>query len=76
MLVYLRDGTAGVPANVVSASDDDSEAKRTKQWLDVGLGAQILRDLGVRSIMLRTSTPMNYVGLSGFGIEIAGVEGV
>ena len=76
VLVYLRDGTAGVPANVVSASDDDSEAKRTKQWLDVGLGAQILRDLGVRSIMLRTSTPMNYVGLSGFGIEIAGVEGV
>ena len=76
VLVYLRDGTAGVPANVVSASDDDSEAKRTKQWLDVGLGAQILRDLGVRSIMLRTSTPMNYVGLSGFGIEIADVEGV
>ncbi|MFV0281252.1 MAG: 3,4-dihydroxy-2-butanone-4-phosphate synthase [Rhodoblastus sp.] len=75
VLVYLRDGTAGVPANVVGAQDD-SEAKRTRQWLDVGLGSQILRDLGVRSIMLRTSTPMTYVGLSGFGIEISGVESV
>ena len=76
VLVYMRDGTAGVPANVVSAPETDSETKRIRQWLDVGLGAQILRDLGVRSIMLRTSTPMTYVGLSGFGIEIAGVEGV
>jgi 3,4-dihydroxy 2-butanone 4-phosphate synthase/GTP cyclohydrolase II len=76
VLVYMRDGTAGVPANVVSSSEDDSESKRTRQWLDVGLGAQILRDLGVRSIMLRTSTPMTYVGLAGFGIEIAGVEGI
>ena len=81
VLVYLRDGTAGVPANVVAAdggeaSEPDSETKRARQWLDVGLGAQILKDLGVRSILLRTSTPMTYVGLSGFGIEIAGVEGV
>ncbi|MDE2578679.1 MAG: 3,4-dihydroxy-2-butanone-4-phosphate synthase [Hyphomicrobiales bacterium] len=76
VLVYMRDGTAGVPANVVGAGDEDSEQKRTKHWLDVGLGAQILKDIGVRSIRLRTSTPMTYVGLSGFGIEIAGVEGV
>jgi 3,4-dihydroxy 2-butanone 4-phosphate synthase / GTP cyclohydrolase II len=70
----MRDGTAGVPANLVSAHEVDSDAKRTRQWLDVGLGAQILRDLGVHSILLRTSTPMTYVGLSGFGIEIAAVE--
>ncbi len=78
VLVYLRDGTAGVPVNVVTdeKKDDDSEQKRTRHWLDVGLGAQILKDLGVSSIRLRTSTPMTYVGLSGFGIEIAGVEGV
>lgn len=77
VLVYLRDGTAGVPANVVSNEEvDDSESKRTRHWLDVGLGAQILKDLGVRSILLRTSNPMTYVGLSGFGIEIAGVENV
>jgi 3,4-dihydroxy 2-butanone 4-phosphate synthase/GTP cyclohydrolase II len=35
--------------------------------------AQILRDLGVNSIRLRTDNPRIYVGLSGFGIEIAPV---
>jgi len=35
---------------------------------------QILRDLGVNSIRLRTDNPRTYVGLSGFGIEIAAVE--
>jgi len=41
----------------------------------VGLGAQILKDLGVTSIrLLTTSRPMTYVGLSGFGIEITGTE--
>ena len=48
---------------------------RTRQWREVGLGAQILKDLGVTSIrLLTTSRPMTYVGLSGFGIEIAGTE--
>jgi 3,4-dihydroxy 2-butanone 4-phosphate synthase / GTP cyclohydrolase II len=43
----------------------------------VGLGAQILKDLGVSSIRLLTSSrPMTYVGLSGFGIEIVGTEPV
>jgi 3,4-dihydroxy 2-butanone 4-phosphate synthase/GTP cyclohydrolase II len=53
-----------------------SEAKRIKEWREIGLGAQILRDLGISSIRLRTSTPMTYVGLSGFGIEITASEGV
>jgi 3,4-dihydroxy 2-butanone 4-phosphate synthase/GTP cyclohydrolase II len=44
----------------------------------VGLGAQILKDLGVSSIRLRSSTskPRAFVGLSGFGIEITAVEPV
>jgi 3,4-dihydroxy 2-butanone 4-phosphate synthase/GTP cyclohydrolase II len=37
----------------------------------VGLGAQILRDLGVRSIALISNAERQYVGLGGFGIEIA-----
>ena len=37
-------------------------------------GRPILRDLGVSLIRLRTDNPRTYVGLSGFGIEIAAVE--
>ena len=75
VLVYLRDGTAGVPANRATGPGD-SESARVREWREVGLGAQILRDLGVSSIRLRSSTPRKYVGLSGFGIEIVAVEGV
>lgn len=37
---------------------------------DYGIGAQILRDLGVRRIRLLTNNPKKVVGLSGYGLEI------
>src|ERR1700691_9875 len=73
-LIYLRDGSAGVPANLSGAHSNGSDDARETQWREVGLGAQILRDLGVSSIRLRTDNPRTYVRLSGFGIEIAAVE--
>ena len=72
VLVYLRDGAAGVPLNV--AGGENAEDSRQTLWREVGLGAQILRDLGVTSIRLRTDSPRKYVGLSGFGVEIAKIE--
>jgi 3,4-dihydroxy 2-butanone 4-phosphate synthase/GTP cyclohydrolase II len=44
---------------------------REQVWRDIGLGAQILRDLNVHSIRLIASSTRHYVGLSGFGIDIA-----
>jgi 3,4-dihydroxy 2-butanone 4-phosphate synthase/GTP cyclohydrolase II len=73
-LIYLRDGAAGVPANLSGAEQTSSDSARATLWREVGLGAQILRDLGVTSIRLRTDNPRTYVGLSGFGVEIAAVE--
>ena len=74
VFIYLRDGAAGVPARAGAPEAAASEADRTRQWREIGVGAQILRDLGIRSIRLRTATPRTYVGLSGFGIEIRGFE--
>jgi 3,4-dihydroxy 2-butanone 4-phosphate synthase/GTP cyclohydrolase II len=73
VLVYLRDGAAGVP---VAPLDEPSsaEADRNRQWREVGVGAQILRDLGVSSIRNLTSSTHDYKGLSGFGIEIVANE--
>ena len=72
VLVYLRDGTAGVPATALRSGteDDGSEAVRIKNWREIGVGAQILRDLGISSIRLLSSSERTYVGLSGFGIGI------
>jgi 3,4-dihydroxy 2-butanone 4-phosphate synthase / GTP cyclohydrolase II len=75
ILVLLRDGTAGVPVVSIPKTDTASGEARTRQWREVGLGAQILKELGVNSIRLLTSSRhTTYVGLSGFGIEIAGTE--
>lgn len=75
VLIYLRDGAAGVPVRSAHREEaEDSESLRTKQWREVGLGAQILKDLGISSIRLRTNSPVHYVGLSGFGIEITSYE--
>ncbi len=75
ILVYLREGTAGVPASKLNkpASDEDTGSARAREeaWRDVGLGAQILRDLSVKSIRQIASKSRHYVGLSGFGVEIA-----
>ncbi|WP_156386372.1 3,4-dihydroxy-2-butanone-4-phosphate synthase [Aureimonas sp. Leaf454] len=49
-----------------------SAQKRMQRWREVGIGAQILRDLGVRSISVVATQERSYVGLSGFGIEVAG----
>ena len=74
VFVFLRDGAAGVPTHAIPSADQSSEAMRTRQWREVGLGAQILKDLGISSIRLLTSAKLTYVGLGGFGIEILSTE--
>jgi 3,4-dihydroxy 2-butanone 4-phosphate synthase/GTP cyclohydrolase II len=74
VIVYLRDGSAGVPVTEIPSADSETEAARSRQWREVGLGAQILKDLGISSIRLLTSSQRTYVGLGGFGIEISATE--
>jgi 3,4-dihydroxy 2-butanone 4-phosphate synthase/GTP cyclohydrolase II len=47
-----------------------NEARGDKSFREFGIGAQILRDLGVRKLRLITSNPKNLIGLSGYGLEV------
>jgi 3,4-dihydroxy 2-butanone 4-phosphate synthase/GTP cyclohydrolase II len=74
VLVYLRDGTSGVPTTAIAEDTTSSELERSREWREVGLGAQILRDLRISSIQLHATRSRTYVGLAGFGIEIESTE--
>lgn len=82
IIVYLREGAAGVTPEsergVRGPTHSDTEAEshvstkiREDSWREIGLGAQILRDLDVSNIRLLASRKRHYVGLSGFGITIS-----
>ncbi|PKI63360.1 hypothetical protein CRG98_016248 [Punica granatum] len=58
------DGRDTVEANVELGLPVDSR--------EYGIGAQILRDLGVRTMRLMTNNPSKYVGLKGYGLTVAG----
>ncbi|HSC77680.1 MAG TPA: hypothetical protein VLB32_03875, partial [Candidatus Acidoferrales bacterium] len=49
---------------------DDALAQQRQIQRESGIGAQILRDLGVRNIRLLTNHPRKVPGLEGFGIRI------
>jgi 3,4-dihydroxy 2-butanone 4-phosphate synthase / GTP cyclohydrolase II len=76
VIVYLREGSVGVAHSGRNRpTSDDREGheearRREAEWREIGLGAQILKDLGVQSIDLIASRERHYVGLEGFGIKI------
>ena len=48
--------------------------ERRSQWLEVGVGAQILRDLGLSKIRLIAGRAVEYVGVEGFGLTLVDTE--
>lgn len=80
VVIYLREGSVGVGSvehnrKLGHGREGHSEAQqRESEWLEIGLGAQILKDLGIASIRLMSSRERHYVGLEGFGIRIESTE--
>jgi len=74
-LVYLHNATKGFsidrtvsPPRLCLHRDTQDRHQRTLR--QVGLGGQILSDLGIRKIQLLTNTPTHVPALQGFGVEI------
>ncbi|WP_260705323.1 3,4-dihydroxy-2-butanone-4-phosphate synthase [Edaphobacter flagellatus] len=80
-LVYLHNGSAGfgidrsvTPHRVTlhreQRAKEHNEERTQRTLRQVGLGGQILSDLGIHKIRLLTNRPTHVPALQGFGIEI------
>lgn len=84
VLVYLRghEGRGiglGHKLRAYNLQDDGRDTVEANEELglpvdsrEYGIGAQILRDIGVRTMRLMTNNPAKYVGLKGYGLAIVG----
>lgn len=66
VLLYMRQEESLVDKLKVLAEGTPPE----RQLRNYGIGAQILRDLGINSIRLLTNNPKPIAGIAGFGLEV------
>ena len=81
VILYLRQGGQGEQLFRDTSRADKHTNKNAEQastnpgsqlrdFRDYGIGAQILRDLGVRKMRLLTNSPRRLVSLPGYGLEV------
>jgi 3,4-dihydroxy 2-butanone 4-phosphate synthase/GTP cyclohydrolase II len=70
VLVYLHQTALGLRTEHGTIIGHDRNLTQAPPQHEVGIGAQILSDLGLHTIRLLTNHPRRMVALEGFGIEI------
>ncbi len=70
VLVYLHQTGLGLHTENARIVGHDRHVSQPPLQHEVGLGAQILSDLGLHTIRLLTNNPRRIVALEGFGIQI------
>ncbi len=79
VLLYVKRGSSGI-AGELDGSGGARKAQRLTtranspdaEFRDYGIGAQIIRDVGVRKMVVLSDTPPHLVNLPGYGLEIVG----
>ncbi|MDB5394577.1 MAG: 3,4-dihydroxy-2-butanone-4-phosphate synthase [Rhodospirillales bacterium] len=70
VVVLIREGYPTFLTDKLKARREGIEPNGGHELRDYGIGAQILRDLGVSEMVLLSNNPMTVVGLEGYGLKI------
>jgi 3,4-dihydroxy 2-butanone 4-phosphate synthase/GTP cyclohydrolase II len=78
VIVLIRNRTPNAISEAVSPRVTTGKPiGMDRRLLEIGLGSQILRQLGVTDMTLLTNSPSTrYVGLEGYGLKIVGTKGI
>jgi 3,4-dihydroxy 2-butanone 4-phosphate synthase/GTP cyclohydrolase II len=77
IIVLIRDLRPRSVSEWIQSRQADPRANRSQErrLVEIGIGSQILRDLGVSEMVLLTNQPQSrYIGLEGFGLRIVGTR--
>jgi len=70
VIVLIREGYPTFLSDKLKARQEGIEPDGGHELRDYGIGAQILRDLGVSEMVLLSNNPMTVVGLEGYDLKI------
>jgi len=70
VFLYVHPGRVSILDDLRAHVLHESEGRVPSALRDYGLGAQVLRDLGLRKVKMMTNNPRKIVGLEGYGLEI------
>lgn len=76
VFIYLREGS-GVIGSQSFMEDLESHAQaieREEEWRRIGLGMQIVKHLGIRSVVVYSSKERHYADLESFGIRVSRIN--
>jgi len=80
VVVLIRDIRPKAMTERIERANPPANAKdggRDRRQVEIGVGSQILRDLGVSDMVLLTNSPAHvYVGLEAFGLRITGTRAI
>ena len=78
ILLLMREDYPTALSDRVKATMTGEEVREEKTDVlrDYGIGAQILLDLGVRDMVLLTSSDRSIVGLEGYGLKVVGTRDI
>ena len=70
VIVLIREGYPTFLTDKLKAKQEGVDPQGGHELRDYGIGAQILRDLGVSEMVVLSNNPMTVIGLEGYGLKI------